>query len=69
MEPDSLPNGFPVNQADWERLIAAAPGEDRPLTAEEDRAWETAELFPGGGVEDFVNQRAEKVLAEAAHGQ
>ena len=57
MPADNLPNGFPVNQADRERLIAAAPGEGLPLTAEEERAWETAELFPGGGVDAFVTQR------------
>lgn len=57
MKSDNLPNGLPVDPADWERLIAAAPGQDRPPTPAEARAWSTAEVFAGGGVDAFVAQR------------
>jgi uncharacterized protein (DUF4415 family) len=42
MKSNSLPSGFPVNQAEWDALIAAAPGEDREPTAEESAAWANA---------------------------
>jgi uncharacterized protein (DUF4415 family) len=42
MKSNSLPNGFPANPAEWDALIAAAPGEDREPTAEESAAWANA---------------------------
>lgn len=57
MKSDNLPPGFPAEPADWERLIAAAPGTDRPPTPAETHAWEGAEYFPGGGIAAFVAQR------------
>ncbi len=37
-----LPKDFPNNTAAWEKLIAEAPGEDRPPTPEEKAHWERA---------------------------
>ena len=55
--PNAMPKDFPANQADWERLIAEAPGEDRPPTAEEAATWSRDRIFSGGGVAAFVAQR------------
>jgi uncharacterized protein (DUF4415 family) len=40
---------LPATSADWEALIAAAPGKDRPLTAEEKKQMAGAVLVKGGG--------------------
>lgn len=40
---------FPANAAQWEAVIARAPGEDRPLTAEEEAKWKDAVVVNGGG--------------------
>lgn len=40
---------FPANAAQWEALIARAPGKDRPLTAKEEAKWSNAVLVNGGG--------------------
>jgi hypothetical protein len=40
MKPDSLPKGFPDSPEAWEKLVSAAPGKDRPLTAMEKAALE-----------------------------
>ena len=40
---------LPVSAAQWEAVIARAPGEDRPLTAEEEARWAGAVLVKGGG--------------------
>jgi len=37
-----LPADFPKTAADWEAVIASAPGEDRPLTPQEEAAWDNA---------------------------
>lgn len=57
MKSNDLPKGFPVSAADWERLIAEAPGEDRPPTDEEKAAWAKDDVFPGGGMDAFVAHR------------
>ena len=38
MKSATLPSNFPANPEDWERLIAEAPGVDRPPTQEETAA-------------------------------
>ena len=40
---------FPANAAQWEAVIARAPGKDRPLTAKEEAKWSDAVLVEGGG--------------------
>jgi uncharacterized protein (DUF4415 family) len=42
MKSGSLPKGFPASPEEWEKLIAEAPGEDRPPTPEEAAAWSNA---------------------------
>lgn len=55
-----LPADFPRTSAEIEAIIAAAPGEDRPLTQEEEFNWENAVVVHGGGIE-----AVRKALAEA----
>jgi len=50
MKSDSLHNGLPTSQEDWEKLIAAAPGEDRVPTPGEEAAWNKAVVVPEGGL-------------------
>lgn len=50
MKSDSLPEGFPINPEAWEKLIAEAPGEDRPPTPAEETAWAGAVVVRGGGI-------------------
>ena len=40
---------LPASPAEWEALIAAAPGEDRPPTAREKAAWANAVVVKVGG--------------------
>ena len=40
----------PVTPAEWEALIAAAPGKDRPLTAAEKEKKANAVFVSGGGI-------------------
>ena len=40
---------LPASPAEWEALIAAAPGEDRPPTAKEKAAWANAVVVKIGG--------------------
>lgn len=42
MKSATLPKDFPNNPAAWEKLIAQAPGEDRPPTPEEEAHWKNA---------------------------
>jgi len=44
-----LPDNFPKTAADWERVIAAAPGERREPTAEELAQMERGVVVYGGG--------------------
>ncbi|MDB5971940.1 MAG: hypothetical protein JWQ90_4390 [Hydrocarboniphaga sp.] len=44
-----LPADFPKTPAEWEALIAAAPGEDRPPTPEEESQWANAVVVHRGG--------------------
>lgn len=41
---------FPNSPQEWEKLIAKAPGADRPPTPEEDAAWHDAVLVRDGGL-------------------
>jgi uncharacterized protein (DUF4415 family) len=43
------PKKPPATPADWEALIAAAPGTDRPLTAAEEKKMANAVVVEGGG--------------------
>jgi uncharacterized protein (DUF4415 family) len=40
---------LPATPAEWEALIAAAPGTDRPLTAAENKKMASAVVVKGGG--------------------
>ena len=40
---------FPASPAEWEAVIAAAPGKDRPLTAKEKAAMANAVVVKTGG--------------------
>ena len=40
---------LPASLEEWDAVIAAAPGKDRPLTAKEKRQWDHAEFVNGGG--------------------
>jgi len=46
---NTLPDDFPKTAADWERVIAAAPGEDRPLTPDEAAKMRHAVIVRSGG--------------------
>jgi uncharacterized protein (DUF4415 family) len=40
---------LPATAAEWEKVIAAAPGKDRPLTSAEEKKLANAVVVPGGG--------------------
>lgn len=40
---------LPATPAEWEAVIAAAPGKDRPLTAKEEKQMAGAVVVKGGG--------------------
>jgi len=44
-----LPDNFPKTATDWKRVIAAAPGEDRPLTPAEEAVMQRAVVVHSGG--------------------
>ena len=49
MESGVTSQKFPANREAWEALVAEAPGDDRPATAEEDAAWAGGVLVREGG--------------------
>ena len=51
---------LPTTPAEWERLIAAAPGKDRPLTAKEEATMANAVVVRGGGYAAVRAALAEK---------
>lgn len=53
-----LPADFPRTGEEWDKLIAAAPGEDRPPTPEEQAQWNRAVVVHGGGPEAVRNALA-----------
>ena len=40
---------LPASPEQWETVLAAAPGKDRPLTAKEKLQWDNAVVLKGGG--------------------
>jgi uncharacterized protein (DUF4415 family) len=44
-----LPADFPKSPAEWEAIIAAAPGADRPPTPQEQAQWDNAVVVREGG--------------------
>ena len=40
---------LPASPEEWEAVIAAAPGKDRPLTTKEKKQWDNAVFVKGGG--------------------
>lgn len=49
MKSDATHRPFPNTPEQWEALIADAPGEDRPLTPEEEAQWADAIVVHEGG--------------------
>ena len=50
MKSNVIERPFPKTDEEWEALIAEAPGEDRPLDPDEERAfWEKAVVVREGG--------------------
>ena len=40
---------FPASRTEWEAVVTAAPGKDRPLTAAEEAKWANAVVVTTGG--------------------
>ena len=49
MKSNDTSKKFPASAAQWEAVIARAPGKDRGLTAREEAMWGTAVVVKGGG--------------------
>ena len=49
MKSDATRKKFPANAAEWQALIAAAPGKDRSPIAKEEAAWAHAVVVKKGG--------------------
>lgn len=50
MKSDVIERSFPQTNEEWEAMIAEAPGEDRPLDPDEERAfWAKAVMVRSGG--------------------
>jgi hypothetical protein len=60
MKSGNLPKSFPASPADWVALIAAAPGADRAMTAEEKAAFRDAVVVREGGLPAVRSALAEK---------
>ena len=60
MKSDVTRKKFPTSPAEWEALIAAAPGKDRPPTAREEAAWANAVVVKKGGYPAVRAALAEK---------
>jgi hypothetical protein len=57
------PASFPASPEEWAAVIAAAPGQDRSLTAEEAAQWESAMVVEGGGypaVSEAINAKRKR---------
>jgi len=54
----NLPDDFPKTTADWERVIAAAPGEDRALTSAEEARMKNAVVVHGGRARNFPSSKS-----------
>ena len=51
---------LPATAAEWEKVIAAAPGKDRKPTAKEEAKWANAVVVKGGGYAAVRAALAEK---------
>ncbi len=51
MKSRSSSTKLPASPAEWEAVLAAAPGKDRALTTNEKRQWDHAIVVRGGGYE------------------
>lgn len=60
MKSDTSLKKFPANPQDWEKLIAEAPGEDRPLTESERTRVANAVVVKSGGYGAVQAALAEK---------
>ena len=60
MKPKDLSAKIPASAEEWEAVIAAAPGIDRPLTAKEKKQWDNAVFVNGGGYNAVRAAVAEK---------
>ena len=60
MKSDATRKKLPTTPAEWERLIAAAPGKDRPLTTREEAKMANAVVVRGGGYAAVRAALAEK---------
>jgi uncharacterized protein (DUF4415 family) len=49
MKSDVTSKQFPADSSEWERVIAEAPGEDRPAAPAEEAAWSDAIVVKEGG--------------------
>lgn len=49
MKSDATRKKLPATAAEWEALIAVAPGKDRPYTAREEAEMKNAVVVKGGG--------------------
>ena len=49
MKSDATSKKFPASPAEWAFVMARAPGDDRPLTPDEQAAWNEAVTVKGGG--------------------
>lgn len=57
---NTLAADFPKSPAEWELLIAAAPGVERAMTSEETAQWNDAVLIRSGGIAAVRNAFSEK---------
>jgi uncharacterized protein (DUF4415 family) len=60
MKSVATPKKLPATAAEWEKVISAAPGKDRPLTSAEEKKMANAVLIPGGGYAAVRAALAEK---------
>lgn len=60
MKSDAMRKKFPASPADWEAIIAAAPGKDRPPTPSEEAKWANAVVVKKGGYPAVRAALAEK---------
>ena len=60
MKLNDMSKKFPTNSKEWESTIAAAPGEDRSMTLEEEAQWSEAVLVNGGGYQAVKTAMAAK---------
>lgn len=71
MKPVATPKKPPLTPAEWECLIAAAPGKDRALTPSEEQNMAQAVVVNGGGYaavrEALAKKRERGEYSETPH--